>query len=72
MSVYEPNRTVPLGAITTYRLVSLFERAIESFRAWQIARATETALGDLSDAQLADIGLHRSEIGIVASRIARL
>ncbi len=71
MSVYETNRQVPLGAVTTLRVVQMLERTIESFRAWRIARATETALAELSDSQLADIGIHRGEIADVALELAR-
>jgi uncharacterized protein YjiS (DUF1127 family) len=71
MSVYETNRSVPLGAVTTLRVVQMAERAIESFRAWRTARATEEALAELSDSQLADIGIHRGEIADVAQQLAR-
>jgi uncharacterized protein YjiS (DUF1127 family) len=71
MSVYETNRSVPLGAITTLRVVQLAERAIEAFRAWRTARATAESLAELSDSQLADIGLHRGEIAEVALKLAR-
>ena len=73
MSVFETttNRSVPLGAITTFRAVSLFERAIDAAVAWHRARSTRVALRALSDGQLADIGLHRGEIEDVAEALAR-
>jgi uncharacterized protein YjiS (DUF1127 family) len=70
MSVYEVNRQVPLGSVTTFRVVSLAERAVEAVRTWRNVRATERSLRDLSDAQLADIGLHRGAIADVAEALA--
>ena len=71
MSAIETPRPLPLGAITTFRLVSTFERAYEAFNAWQNTRATAQALGKLSDAQLADIGLLRGNITELAEDLAR-
>jgi uncharacterized protein YjiS (DUF1127 family) len=71
MSVYEVNRQVPLGSVATFRVVSLVDSAIVAVRAWRAARATEKTLFELSDAQLADIGLHRGAIGEVAEALAR-
>lgn len=71
MSVHEINRPVPLGAITTLRVVTLFERIFDAITSWRSMRATEQALSDLSDAQLADIGLHRGDIQQVAEKLAR-
>lgn len=70
MSVTEINRPVPLGAASTFGVVSLFERAWDAFTAWRSARATAVALADLSDKQLADIGLSRGEIVDVAEQLA--
>ncbi|MBA3324709.1 MAG: DUF1127 domain-containing protein [Rhodobacteraceae bacterium] len=70
MSVTYANRSVPLGATSTFRVVSLFERAADAFAAWRNARATAVALADLSDKQLADIGLSRGEIAEVAETLA--
>jgi uncharacterized protein YjiS (DUF1127 family) len=69
--VYENNRAVPLGAVATFRTVQIIERAIDAYRAWRVARATKAALHDLTDQQLADIGLHRGEIDAVAHDLAR-
>lgn len=71
MSAYETNRKVPLGAVTTFRLINSVERLIESFSKWRSARATAVALSELSNAQLADIGVLRGEIDEVADRIVR-
>ena len=72
MSVYETTpRPLPLGTITTHRVVSAIESLLADVRAWRAARATASALRDLSDAQLADIGLHRGAIPNVAGTLAR-
>lgn len=71
MSVYETNHTVPLGSITTLRVVNAFERIANTFAAWQNARRTRAQLGRLSDLQLADIGLERAEIVDLAESLAR-
>lgn len=42
----------------------------DSFRHWHRAATTRRQLSALSDAQLADIGLERFEIGLVAERLA--
>lgn len=71
MSTFESNRSVPLGAITTHRAVALVERVVESYFAWRRTRQTATALSELSDKQLADIGLHRGDIIAVAEELAQ-
>jgi uncharacterized protein YjiS (DUF1127 family) len=67
----ETSRSVPLGSITTFRIVSLTQHALGAFAAWRNARATEKALRHLSDQQLRDIGLRRGEIAAVAEDLAR-
>lgn len=71
MSVYAYSRPVPFGAITTWRLVSLAERALQAVVAWRRARATAAVLSGLTDLQLADIGLHRGDIRTVAAQLVR-
>lgn len=71
MSVHEYNRSVPPGAVATWRFVSLAERALTSLRAGRRARATRATLSALSDQQLADIGLYRGQIAEVAAALAR-
>jgi uncharacterized protein YjiS (DUF1127 family) len=71
MSVYETTpRPLPLGTLTTHRVVSALEHLLARFAARRNARLTEAALLELSDPQLADIGLHRGEIREAAGRIA--
>ena len=67
----EITRAVPLGAVSTFRAVSLVQHALDAFTSWRDARATEKALLRLSDQQLRDIGLHRGDIAAVAEELAR-
>ena len=67
----ENTRAIPLGSITTFRIVSLVQRGVDTLHAWRNARATRRRCSDLSDQQLADIGLHRGEIAAVAEELAR-
>lgn len=72
MSVYEVTpRPLPLGTLTTHRVVSVVEQAFARLANWRRARLTEAALRDLSDAQLSDIGVRRGEIGDFADALAR-
>jgi uncharacterized protein YjiS (DUF1127 family) len=72
MSVYETTpRPLPLGTITTHRVVSAIEQILTTLVAWRRARLTETTLNNLSDAQLADIGVRRGQISAMADRLAR-
>jgi uncharacterized protein YjiS (DUF1127 family) len=72
MLVHEFTRQIPpLGAVTTFRLVSSLEHGIASLVAWRRARATTRVLRKLSDHQLADIGLHRGDIVELAAGLAR-
>ncbi len=70
MSVFESNRSVPLGATSTHRLVSLAGRAADALAAWRNARATRRSLLALSDRQLRDIGLGRAQLAGVAEALA--
>ncbi len=70
MSVLEVVRPVPLGSVTTFRLVSFIERVAVSLSNWRSAMATARALNGLSDGQLDDIGLYRGGIADVASTMA--
>lgn len=75
MSVYdsnfETNRSVPLGSITTLRVVTVFERAIDAIIGWRNQRETSSQLRKLSDSQLSDIGLRRHDIADVSERLAQ-
>jgi uncharacterized protein YjiS (DUF1127 family) len=54
--------TLPLGAITTHRLVSGALDLVARFRAWNEKRRTVRILEGLSARQLDDIGLTRGDI----------
>ncbi len=71
MSVYEITpRPLPLGTITTHRVVTAVERLLNRLDGWRRARQTEAVLRTLSDAQLSDIGLRRGEIAEFADALA--
>ena len=71
MSVFESNRSVPLGAVSAFRLTSLVEQVFASVRAWYLARETARVLEDLSNRELDDIGISRADIPTVAEQLAR-
>ena len=72
MSVYETTpRPLPLGTLTTHRVVTAVEQTVARLNAWRRARLTEAALRDLSDTQLADIGVSRGDIADFADSPAR-
>lgn len=71
MTTFETNRTVPLGSVATLRVVSLLERVCDAVTAWRSARATGVELQRLSNEQLADIGLTRSDILPLVERMSR-
>ncbi|MBY6140206.1 DUF1127 domain-containing protein [Leisingera daeponensis] len=56
------NIHAPLGAVTVLRVVDAVANVKESILEWYEARQTRKALAQLSDAQLDDIGLSRSDI----------
>ncbi len=62
MAAYETTRSVPFGAITTYRFIQFVGTAFAAVAAWNDARVTRNALGKLSDRELDDIGLCRGDI----------
>ncbi len=62
MSVTHETRTIPTGARSIYVVTSLFESAMASIGRWYAERKTRKALSRLSDRELEDIGLTRSEI----------
>jgi uncharacterized protein YjiS (DUF1127 family) len=62
MAATETTRPAPFGAITTFRAVTLIERALRALRNWNDARVTRKELSKLSDRELDDIGLCRADI----------
>lgn len=69
-AAYNSNRSVPLGAVSIFRATSGFEAAVQAIVSWRRARVTRLALANLSDAQLADIGVTRGDIGQVSGSLA--
>ena len=62
MAAYVTTRKAPFGAIATNRIASLFAGIPAAVASWNDARITRNALGKLSDRELDDIGLCRSDI----------
>lgn len=63
MTTYDIARPATTGGI--------FANFLAAIAAWNDARRTRSALARLSDHELADIGLTRGEIDVVAQRLAR-
>lgn len=64
MAVYDaPRTTAPAAGLS-----GIFSSIIGSLAAWNDARITRNALSKLSDRELEDIGLCRSDIESVAAR----
>ena len=68
MAIMTTSRAVPFGAVSTFRIVNIFDaaltRVVSAYRAYK----TEKTLQGLSNAQLEDIGLERALIRTVARR----
>jgi uncharacterized protein YjiS (DUF1127 family) len=62
MAAQETTRPAPFGAITIYRTVQAFGALFAAITAWNDARLTRKALSRLSDHELDDIGLSRSDL----------
>lgn len=56
------SRPAPFGAIATFNLVTVFERAWTAISDWNAKRNTHTILSALSDRELEDIGLTRGDL----------
>lgn len=61
MSAFETNRPYA-SAGSAGRIGSMFLSAFNIFAAWNDTRTTQASLDRLSDRQLDDIGLHRSDL----------
>lgn len=66
MAAFATTRPAPFGAITAYAFVQGFTSVAERMQAWNDARRTRAALSNLSDWELADIGLSRADIDRIA------
>lgn len=54
--------SLPFGSIVIHRIATAIENVVLVFWTWVMARHTRSVLSNLSDQQLADIGLSRSDI----------
>ena len=62
MTGFEMSRSVPFGAVKIYQIVLFIQGASAKLAIWNKARKTRNELYRLSDRQLSDIGLIRSDI----------
>jgi uncharacterized protein YjiS (DUF1127 family) len=65
MATYETSRAAPFGAITLFRMVQSVSSAASALQAWNAGRITRKALSKLSNRELDDIGLCRSDIDLI-------
>jgi len=68
MAIMTTSRAVPFGAVSTFRIVNVFDAVISGLVSTYSAYKTEKALQSLSNAQLEDIGLERANIRAVSQR----
>lgn len=68
MALATTTRPAPFGAITTLKLVAGFEATVRSVLDWNTRRQTASALAQLSDRQLADIGLIRGDLDSIPAK----
>ena len=68
MALATNTRPAPFGAITAFNLVSRFETAIKSVSNWNAKRKTVNILSQLSERELADIGLSRGDLDRLPTR----
>lgn len=66
MTTFDTSRTTYGTAATVSRFFAAVSSVISSVIAWNDARVTRNALATLSDRELDDIGLSRSDIETVA------
>ncbi len=66
MAAFDTTRTTYGSAIIAGRLTRFVTLAIAALAAWNDARITRNALSFLTDRELEDIGLSRSDIDAVA------
>lgn len=68
MAIIETSRAVPFGAVSTFRIINMFDAAISAAVQAYRTHKTEKELHGLTNAQLEDIGLERANIRRVAQR----
>jgi len=72
MAIIETSRPVPFGAVSTFRIVNLFDTVFGGLIGAYHAYKTEKTLRGLSNDQLEDIGLERAQIHTAAMRAAHM
>lgn len=70
MAIQDSTHVAPFGAIAIHRIVTGLEKLGTNLKVWNTQRKTVAALNALSDHELEDIGLHRSNIHEMASRFS--
>ena len=65
MAAHVTSSAAPFGAISIFRSVQRVGNAIAAISAWNDARVTRTTLAKLSNRELDDIGLCRSDIEMI-------
>ncbi len=70
MAAQDVTRTAPFGAIAIHTAVTKLETLWITLKTWNTRRKTVAALSALTDHELADIGLHRSELSEIAARFS--
>ena len=68
MALANHTRPAPFGAIAIFNLVAVADSLWAKLVAWNSQRRTRDMLAQLSDRQLADIGLHRGALEDLPSR----
>ena len=68
MALANHTRPAPFGAIAIFNLVAFADTAWTKLVEWNTQRRTRDILVQLSDRQLADIGLHRGALEDLPSR----
>lgn len=65
MAAYETSRAAPMGAVSIFRTVQVFNGVFHAVAGWNNARVTRNSLSKLSDRELDDIGLCRGDIEMI-------
>ena len=68
MALANHTRPAPFGAIATFSFISRIEAAMKLVADWNTTRKTQNILSNLSDRELADIGLTRGDIADLPAR----
>lgn len=71
MATFEAHGKPGLADRAALSLSTVAADAVARYRRWKLARDTREALSRLSDRDLADIGVVRSQIAEIAERVSR-